>query len=103
MKNYFVYIVGSINGVLYVGVTNNLERRLYEHKQGLIEGFTKKYKCKKLLYFEMTTEVEVALNREKQLKKWSRVKKEALISKVNPTFKDLSTSLEMTKNNEMTE
>lgn len=69
MKNYSVYIVGSINGVLYVGVDSNLERRLYEHKQGLIEGFTKKYKCKKPLYFEMTTEVEVALNREKQLKK----------------------------------
>lgn len=96
MKTYFIYILGSESGVLYIGVTNNLERKLYEHKNELIAGFTKKYKCKKLLYYETTNSVEGALSREKQLKKWSRSKKINLIKGINQNLEDLSTSLEMT-------
>jgi putative endonuclease len=97
MKDYFVYILQSKNGTaLYIGVTNNLERRYFEHKNELIDGFTKKYKCKKLIYYEITNSIESAIAREKQLKKWSRNKKLELISKMNPDLSDLSTALEMT-------
>jgi len=78
------------NKVIYVGVTNDLKRRVYEHKSGTIEGFTQKYNVHKLVYFETTTEVEAALNREKQLKGWRRDKKNALIEKLNPEWVDLS-------------
>ena len=88
---YYVYILTNKNNtVLYVGVTNNLERRIYEHKSGMIEGFTKKYQTHKLIYFEATPNVDSAINREKQLKGWSRKKKEDLINSHNPTWKDLS-------------
>lgn len=98
MKTYFVYILQSNNGnAMYIGVTNDLVRRFYEHKSDLIDGFTKRYKCKKLVYFEQTESVDSAILREKQLKKWSRKKKEALIMRTNPTFLDLSTTLEMTE------
>ncbi|MFZ2151082.1 MAG: GIY-YIG nuclease family protein [Candidatus Absconditicoccaceae bacterium] len=90
MKNYFIYILASDTGTLYIGVTNDLERRLYEHKNELIEGFTKKYGCKKLIYFEEFNEIEEAINREKQLKNWNRNKKENLIKTQNPGWKDLS-------------
>lgn len=93
---YYLYIMASIREVLYIGVTNNLNRRVYEHKNELIEGFTKKYKCKKLVYFESSNDIRVILNREKQLKKWNRSKKLWLINTINPGHKDLSTSLEMT-------
>ncbi len=87
MKIYYVYILASRkNGTLYVGETNNLERRVYEHKNNLIEGFTKKYNVHQLVYFEETNDVNAALQREKQLKKW----KLELIEKVNPGWKDLS-------------
>lgn len=97
MKSFYVYIMGSRSGVLYIGVTSNLERRVYQHKNGLIEGFTKKYKCHKLLHYEMTNDPEVAISREKQLKKWRREKKELLIRRLNPNYSDLSASLEMTE------
>ncbi|NIV99567.1 GIY-YIG nuclease family protein, partial [Candidatus Saccharibacteria bacterium] len=60
-RQYYVYIMSSISGVLYIGITNDLKRRVYEHKEGLIEGFTKKYRAKKLVYFETTNNVEVAI------------------------------------------
>ena len=88
---YFVYILSNWNdSVLYIGVTSNLPRRLYEHRHGLADGFTKKYNIHKLVYFEHTNDVYSAISREKQLKKWSRVKKEALIRNMNPDWKDLS-------------
>lgn len=90
MKNYFIYILASDTWTLYIWVTNDLERRLYEHKNELIEWFTKKYWCKKLIYFEEFNEIEEAINREKQLKNWNRNKKENLIKTQNPWWKDLS-------------
>ena len=90
--SYFIYIMSSFSGVLYIGVTNNLKRRVYEHKQELVEGFSKKYKCKKLVYFEEYKDINQAIAREKQLKNWNRKKKDRLIIKLNPDFKDLSDS-----------
>ena len=88
---YFVYILSNWDdSVLYIGVTSNLSRRLYEHRNGLVEGFTKKYNVHKLVYFEQTNDIYAALSREKQLKKWVRSKKNALISKMNPNWIDLS-------------
>ncbi len=91
MKDYSVYILTNDHGnVMYVGMTNNLERRISEHKSGLIDGFTKKYNLKKLVYFEQTGSVDAAIVREKEIKKWRRSKKDALVKTVNPDFKDLS-------------
>ena len=88
---YFVYILSNWNdSVLYIGVTSNLPRRLYEHRQGLVEGFTKKYNVHKLVYYESTNDVHSALSREKQLKNWNRNKKNVLISRMNPQWGDLS-------------
>ena len=81
------------NAVLYIGVTGNLPRRIQEHKNKLIKGFTEKYNCTKLVYFEQTENVMSALEREKQLKKWRREKKINLIEKVNPEWKDLAENL----------
>ena len=78
------------SGTLYTGVTNNLERRVFEHKNHLIEGFTRKYKITKLVYFEETNDVTTALYREKQIKGWNREKKVSLIESTNPDWKDLS-------------
>ena len=90
MKQYYVYIMASKrNGTLYIGVTNNLIRRVYEHKNNLIKGFTSKYGVHRLVYFESTSEVESAILREKQLKKWKREWKLELIEKMNPEWKDL--------------
>ncbi|MFA4982482.1 MAG: GIY-YIG nuclease family protein [Candidatus Omnitrophota bacterium] len=90
MKSYYVYILASKkNGTLYIGVTNDLVRRVYEHKQGLVEGFTKKYNVKQLVFFEETNDVESAITREKQMKKWNRQWKIELIEKSNPEWKDL--------------
>ncbi|MCA3019399.1 MAG: GIY-YIG nuclease family protein [Rhodocyclaceae bacterium] len=88
-RTYCVYIVASISRVVYIGVTNNLVRRVYEHKQGLVAGFTKRYQVDRLVYFEETTDVRVAIEREKQLKTWRREKKLALIEIANPSWKDL--------------
>ncbi len=91
MKEYYVYILSNLtNSTLYVGMTNNLIRRLDEHKNGVVEGFTKKYNVHKLVYFEATSDVNVAIEREKQLKLWSRKKKEFLINLNNPIWRDLS-------------
>jgi len=90
MNNYFVYILSNKKrGTIYIGVTNNLERRLYEHKNGLIDGFTKKYNIKTLVYFETTSDIHSAIEREKKLKKWNRAWKIALIEKANPEWEDL--------------
>ena len=78
---------------MYIGVTNDIVRRVYEHKQKVIDGFTKKYNVNKLVYFEQTTDVNVAIKREKQLKSFSRGKKENLIKRVNSEWKDLYESL----------
>ena len=89
-KQYFVYILFSKrNGTLYIGVTNNLKRRVYEHKNKLVQGFTAKYGVDKLGYFEVGEDIEAALLREKQLKKTNRQRKIALIESVNPEWKDL--------------
>lgn len=90
MNRYYVYIMTSPTGTLYTGTTNNLERRVYEHKQKLIEGFTKKYNVTRLVYFEETGDVHAALAREKQIKGWVRRKKITLIKSVNPKWEDLS-------------
>ena len=86
---YFVYLMASPTGTLYVGMTNNLERRVFEHKNGIIKGFTKKYGCTKLIYFEETSDVNSALAREKCMKKWNRQWKIELIEKENPEWVDL--------------
>jgi putative endonuclease len=92
---YVVYILSNwCDSVLYIGVTGNLPRRLYEHRNGLVDGFTKQYNVHKLVYFESTSDVYSAISREKQLKKWSRIKKNELISKMNPKWEDLSLSWE---------
>ena len=91
MNMYFVYILTNWDdSVMYIGVTSNLPKRLYEHRNGLADGFTKKYHVHKLVYFEHTNDVYSALNREKQLKKWTRAKKNALVINQNPEWRDLS-------------
>ena len=90
-KNYFVYILASgINGTLYIGVTSNLIKRIWEHKNNQADGFTKKYRVHKLVYCETTNDINAALQREKQLKKWNRKWKLALIEKENPDWVDLA-------------
>ncbi|MBK9780449.1 MAG: GIY-YIG nuclease family protein [Anaerolineales bacterium] len=90
MKKYYVYIMASNSRVLYTGVTNNVERRIYEHKNKLVEGFTTKYNVNCLVHYEETNDVNVAIAREKQIKGWLRSKKIELIESVNPQWKDLS-------------
>jgi len=88
---YYVYFITNWNNkVMYVGVTNNLERRIYEHKNKLVKGFTKKYNINKLVYFEETQDVISAIDREKEIKKWRREKKDQLVNSMNPTWRDLS-------------
>ncbi len=92
--DYYVYILSNWNNkVIYVGMTNNLVRRLYEHKNKLVDGFTKKYNVSKLIYFEHTTDVTAAIKREKEIKKWRREKKNKLVESTNPSRKDLSIDL----------
>jgi putative endonuclease len=90
MAVYHVYILASASGVLYTGVTNFLERRVRQHKQKLVDGFTKKYDVTRLVYFEPHGQPKSAIRREKQIKSWRREKKLALIRSVNPKFCDLS-------------
>lgn len=106
---YSVYILASKrNGTLYIGVTNDLIKRVWEHKNDLVEGFTKKYKVHTLVYYEQTIDVNSALAREKQLKKWNRQWKIQLIESVNPSWEDLYEDIidsrlhGMTKRPEMT-
>lgn len=89
---YYVYIMASRSRTLYTGVTNDLERRVYEHKKKLVPGFTAKYNIERLVYFEVTEDVHTAISREKQIKGWTRSKKLALIGSSNPTWNDLSAS-----------
>ena len=89
-NQYFVYILSSKkNGTLYIGVTNNLERRVFEHKNNLVKGFTSTYNVHNLVYFEMTNNIDSALQREKQLKKWNRQWKIDLIERNNPEWNDM--------------
>ncbi len=87
---YYVYILTNYtNKVLYTGITNNLEKRIYEHKTKAVKGFTAKYNVHKLIYFEETTEVHAAIQREKQIKRFTRDKKINLINSLNPSWTDL--------------
>ena len=90
MNRYYVYMMTNHSGTLYVGVTNDLRRRVWEHKQKLIEGFTKRYNITRLVYYEETPDVNTAIDREKQIKGWLRKKKIALIESLNSSWKDLS-------------
>jgi len=93
-KTYFIYIIASKrNGTLYIGVTSNLKKIIYEHKNGLVNGFTKKYNVDRLVYFEITNDVIIAIQREKQLKKWKRNWKIRLIEENNNRWKDLDDDL----------
>ena len=90
MKQYYVYILASRkNGTLYIGVTNNLLKRVYKHKNNLIEGFTQKYGVHNLVYYEVHDNIGKAITREKQMKKWKRQWKIELIETDNPPWKDL--------------
>ena len=88
-KSYYVYIVGNQHPTLYIGVTNDLVRRIHEHKEGSVRGFTRKYHLRNLLYFECFDDPTDAITREKQLKHWNREWKLELIKNTNPTLKDL--------------
>ena len=90
MKTYFVYIMASASRTLYTGVTNNLERRVIEHRRKLLPGFTAHYNINRLVHFESFGEIRDAIAREKQIKNWRRVKKIALIESTNRDWKDLS-------------
>ena len=94
MRVFYVYIMASKrDGTLYVGMTSNLLRRVYEHKQGMIEGIAKRYGVKMLVYYERYSKTIDAINREKCLKKWNRAWKVRIIEKMNPEWKDLSKEL----------
>ena len=93
--HYWVYIIGSISGTLYTGVTNDLLGRSMEHKSGKGSDFTSRYHCDRLLYFEFFRYVRSAICREKQIKSWRRSKKVALIQSMNPTWRDLSKDLDV--------
>ena len=90
MKDFYVYILNNKSNTLYTGITNDLTRRLYDHKNKLINGFAKKYNLNRLIYFEMFNNPDDAIRREKQIKGWLRKKKIALIETMNPEWKDLS-------------
>jgi putative endonuclease len=90
MNEYYTYIMTNRSGTLYVGVTNDLERRVFEHKSKLVRGFTSKYNIDRLIYYEATSDVHAAIAREKRLKGWTRRKKLDLVRSMNPRFTDLS-------------
>jgi len=90
MKQSYVYIMTNKSKTLYVGVTNNLQRRVYEHQNKIIQGFTSKYNITKVVYFEVFNDIESAITREKQIKGWLRKKKIELIESMNPDWNDLS-------------
>ncbi len=95
VNKYYVYILASkTNSVLYIGVTNDLKRRLYEHKNKLLPGFTEKYNVQKLVWYEEYSDIKDAIQREKNLKNWNRSWKNKLIEKKNPDYKDLSADWE---------
>ncbi len=88
-KSYYIYILINDSGTLYIGITSNLIKRLWEHKSKIIKGFTEKYNMHKLIHYEIYEDPEQAILREKQLKKWSRKKKLALVKNANPKFEEL--------------
>jgi putative endonuclease len=90
MNQYYVYILTNWSRMLYTGVTNNLERRIYEHKQKLVPGYTRRYNLRILVYYEVTSDVRAAIAREKQIKAWTRAKRLALVESMNPSWQDLS-------------
>ena len=93
--NYFVYFMTNKNkSVLYLGVTNDLERRVYEHENGIFSGFSKRYNCHFLIYYEHFTYIQYAIEREKEIKKWRREKKDKLISSLNPDWRFLNKEIE---------
>ena len=95
-NTYYIYIMSNPNNsTLYIGVTNDIERRVKEHKSGLIPGFTQKYNCNKLVYYEMYSDINQAIEREKKLKKWRREKKDWLIRNMNPELKDLGDNIDV--------
>ena len=89
-RHYYVYIMTNNSGTLYTGVTNDLQRRVYEHKYKVMPGFTQKYNITRLVYYDETPDVNAAIAREKQIKGWVRSKKIALIESANPHWQDLS-------------
>ena len=90
MKIYYIYIMANkTNSTIYIGVTSDLIKRVWQHKNKLVDGFTKHYNLNKLVYYEETTDVNSAIAREKQLKGWNRAKKNKLIESINPNWKDL--------------
>ncbi len=94
-KSYYVYILtNKLHSVLYIGVTNDLKRRIFEHRNKLVSGFTVRYNLNRLIYFEQTDDVLSAIGREKQLKRWSRLKKEWLIGLTNPRWNDLTEEIQ---------
>ena len=93
-RTYYVYLLTSKNNrVIYVGVTNDLKRRVYDHKTKVVKGFTEKYIVNKLVYYGQTSDVITALSREKEIKKWRREKKNALVAQLNPRWNDLSNAV----------
>jgi putative endonuclease len=93
---YYVYLLTNWNDkVMYVGMTNDLLRRVYEHKTKAVKGFTEKYNVHKLVYFEETSNVNAAIAREKEIKKWRREKKNALVIQANPTWRDLAEEIDL--------
>ncbi|WP_299833848.1 GIY-YIG nuclease family protein [uncultured Tenacibaculum sp.] len=91
-KSYVYFLTNKNNTVIYIGVTSNLNQRIYQHKIGYYNGFSKKYNCNKLIYFEEFDSIDEAINREKQLKSGNRKRKESLINTMNIEWKDLSES-----------
>ena len=90
MHSYYVYIMTNKRGTLYTGVTNDLKRRVFEHKNKFVKGFTSKYNINRLVYYEETNDIYEAIKQEKTIKGWSRKKKITLIKTINPAFRDLS-------------
>ena len=90
MPSYYVYIPTNKSGTLYVGVTNDLERRVYEHKHGVVDGFTKRYKLDRLVYYDVAPDAQAAIAREKHIRGWMRRRKIELIKSMNPRWRDLA-------------
>ena len=90
MEQYFVYIMTNFRGTLYTGVTSDLTRRVYEHRNKLVDGFTSRYNISQLVYYESTEDVNSAIARERQIKGWRRSKKVALVESSNPSWVDLA-------------
>jgi putative endonuclease len=96
LLHFYVYILASLSGTLYVGLTDDLKKRIEEHRLGLVDSFTKKYKVNRLMYYEIFRDADVAEGREKQIKKYRREKKIALFAKSNPRWEDLSKDISWT-------